>query len=399
MKFRESRSKLLRLAVALGVVAVLVGVAFLLVQRKQDELRRAPEYGQRPRPVTVAKASEGEFSKELEYLAVVESAQRADVIARVSAEVRDVLVDEGTAVQAGEVLARLDPREPRQRLDGLGAQIDETRAELAANAARIDGLKASANYWRREAQRFITLGEQGAVPASESEQALQKAAEVEGQLEATRQQTRVLENRIERLRHEKAAQQTRLSYYTIESPWAGTVTRRHVDGGDMARPDKLLFEIEPTARLKLVFDVPQTDLPAVQQGLPVRYRVDGRWRRQPLGLLYPTMNTARMKRAEVTLPDAPDAWTSGSYVPVSVVVQSYAEATLVPRSALIADPRGKTHVFVVDGDRLRAREVIVLGHEGDRAAVRGLEPGREVALHTYLGWAQMTSNEKVKAIR
>ena len=61
MNFRALGSKLLRLGLALGVVVVLVGAGILLVQRKQAELRESPEYGQRPRPVSVAKSTEGHF--------------------------------------------------------------------------------------------------------------------------------------------------------------------------------------------------------------------------------------------------------------------------------------------------------------------------------------------------
>ena len=167
----------------------------------------------------------------------------------------------------------------------------------------------------------------------------------------------------------------------------------------MASPGKLLFEIEPAADLKLTFDVPQTDLPAVKQGLAGA--LPGR--RSVASSAAGFVVSGDEHRADEASGDAaagdPNPFTSGAYVPVSVVLERYAKATLIPRSAVIADPSGEPHVFVVEENRLQAQKVSVLGYDGEQAAVHGLAPGREVAVHTYLGWAQLASGEKVKAIR
>jgi RND family efflux transporter MFP subunit len=383
----------------LVVAAGLVALALFLIQRKQAELATAPAYGEKPRPITVVEARKGDFAEQRDYLAVVEPGTRANITARVSATIEAVLIDEGQRVSKGQPLVRLDDREARQRLEAIEAQIAEAKAERAGTRARIEALTVSAEYWRKEAKRYTRLGKQGAVPESEAEKARQKASEVEGELEATQQQAEAITSRIARLKKEKASQQTRLSYYTIESPWEGVVTNRHVDTGDMATPSKVLCEIEPAADLKLVFDVPQNDRPAVREGLTVRFRVDGNTYQQPLDLLYPTMNDARMRRAEVPLQKASTDLTSGAYIPVSVELKQYDRATLLPRSCLINSPKSEAHVFVVTDDRLHAQAVTVLGHANGQVAVRGVKAGATVVRHTYLGWARLTAGEKVEPIR
>jgi RND family efflux transporter MFP subunit len=369
-----------------------------LVQRKRADLAGAPAFGERPRPVTVVEARKGEFTRQRDYLAVVEPATRAEMTARVSARVMEMLVDEGERVRKGQPLVRLDAREPRQQLNVIDAQIAEARAERSATRARLEALEVSAEYWRKEASRFEKLGDTGAVPVSDMEKALQKASEIEGELEAAQQQAEALTSRIQRLKKEKAQQQTRLGYYTMKSPMEGVITRRHVDPGDMASLNQPLCEVEPANDLRFAFDVPQEDVSSLREGLTVRYQVNGQARQGPLELLYPTLNRARMMRAEVPLNKTPPALTSGAYVPVSVVLDEYESATLLPRSCLIDSPEDKPHVFTVTDGRLTARAVEVLGFTGETVAVRGVEADAKVVHHTYLGWATLTAGEKVEPI-
>jgi multidrug efflux pump subunit AcrA (membrane-fusion protein) len=116
--------------------------------------------------------------------------------------------------------------------------------------------------------------------------------------------------------------------------------------------------------------------------------------------MHPSLNKARMMRAEVRLQDrAERGLDPGMYVPVSVVLDILRDATLVPRSSLIPSPEGQKHVFAVKDGRLEPRPVEVLGASGDRAAVAGIDPGASVVENTFLGWARLSSGEKVEAVR
>jgi hypothetical protein len=56
-------------------------------------------------------------------------------------------------------------------------------------------------------------------------------------------------------------------------------------------------------------------------------------------------------------------------------------------------------VFVVRDGQLEARPVNVVGSSGDDVAVEGLEAGQEVVLSTFLGWATLSSGQKVEVMR
>jgi RND family efflux transporter MFP subunit len=330
----------------------------MLVKHKKQMLAQAPRYGMRPTPVRVASARVGDLQKTRDYLAVVEPIRSAKVSARVTATVEKVLHDENEPVKAGDVLVVLDSR------------------EIAASVSSITETYA---YWEREARRDKTLAEKGAIPGAQAEGTSDKASEVKGRL---------------------AVAETQLSYCTIRSPYNGILSRRIVDPGDIAVPGKTLMVIEDRSRLKLGFDIPQQDLPKIREGLEVIYSVAGKERTAVLSRLFPSLNAARMLRAEVDLDGADAAGlSSGAYVPLQVVLRNSKNVTLVPAASLVESPDRNSHVFIVRDGHLVARPVNVIGSNGDEVAVEGVQEGEQVVLSTFLGWAQLASGQMVEVAK
>jgi RND family efflux transporter MFP subunit len=350
--------KSVRILIILVAVAVFAGGGIMLVKHKKQMLAQAPRYGMRPTPVRVASARVGDLQKTRDYLAVVEPIRSAKVSARVTATVEKVLHDENEPVKAGDVLVVLDSR------------------EIAASVSSITETYA---YWEREARRDKTLAEKGAIPGAQAEGTSDKASEVKGRL---------------------AVAETQLSYCTIRSPYNGILSRRIVDPGDIAVPGKTLMVIEDRSRLKLGFDIPQQDLPKIREGLEVIYSVAGKERTAVLSRLFPSLNAARMLRAEVDLDGADAAGlSSGAYVPLQVVLRNSKNVTLVPAASLVESPDRNSHVFIVRDGHLVARPVNVIGSNGDEVAVEGVQEGEQVVLSTFLGWAQLASGQMVEVAK
>ncbi|MEF8788460.1 MAG: efflux RND transporter periplasmic adaptor subunit [Planctomycetota bacterium] len=392
--------RILRIAIILLVVAALAGAGYYLLRRKQKQLAQVPEYELEPRPVTVSEAQQGTLTVTRDYLAVVEPARQAEIAPRVTAPVEEISVDEGDRVEAGDVLVRLDAEEAQHRLASLNSKIEQARAERAAKQATIASLESSVEYWKKEARRD-SLAEKDAIPDAQAEKTADRATEVKSSLQAARDNLRAVRHRITSLQQQKKEMQTKLEYYTLRSPADGVVARRMVDPGDLASRGKPVLQVESRNAMRLTFDVPQEDLPAVEEDLPVSYRSGGRKRTTPLTLMYPSLNEARMMRAEAWISDdeKQTGLTPGAYVPISVVLSRREEATLVPRSSVIESPDGGDYVFAVADGRLDARSGEVLGHADDRAAVTGVAPGTTVVRNTYLGWARLASGDKVEAVQ
>lgn len=388
-----------RIAIAVLAILCLLGGGIFLLKQKKKELSQTPAYGTRARPVTVAKAKKDDLRLEKQYLAVVEPVRQADVSSRVTAVVESIRVDEGQRVKTGDVLAELDAREVEYTIEAASSRIEQARAELAGNRATVRALEKSHKYWQAEKKRALALTEKNAISDSDAEQTAERAADIRGKLTAAREQSRAIEKQIQALEKQKAELAARRSYYTLTSPFDGVVTRRLADPGDMAAPSKNLFTVQDRSGVKLAFDVPQKDLPEVHQGLPAVFKINGGTQKAEIGLMEPAMDKAKMMRAEIWLDRAAAAGlVPGAYLPVTISVAQLEDVILLPASALIEGPQGRTHVFTVKDKTLSATPVQLLGRAADRAAIRGIDADTQVVKNTYLGWATLSSGQKVEVV-
>ncbi len=391
--------RIARTLVVLAVAAALVLFGIFLIRRKKNELAQAPKYGVRPVPVQVTTAKLGNLSTKIDYLAVVEPVRTANISARLTAAVDKLLCDEGDMVKAGEVLIILDGREIRDDIASLQADIAQAQAELAANEATVTSLDSSVAYWNREANRDKTLADKGDIPGSQAEATADKASEFKGRLNAVKNGSTAFEHLIDSLGHKKAQLETRLSYCTIKSPYNGLVTQRLVDPGDLASSGKKLLVVEDRSQLKLAFDIPQQDLSRVHEGLDVVFSVSAAPRRAKLSHLFPSLNMARMMRAEVFISGSrTDGLSCGEYISASVILDELKNVVLLPASCLVECSKHFQHVFVVNNGKLSHHKVKVLASTEDAVAVEGVEPDEQVVTNTFLGWTRLSGDMKVEVL-
>jgi len=391
---------IIRIFIVPLIVAALVLFAVALVRHKRKELSHAPKYGTRPIPVRVTTAKKGNISTKIDYLAVVEPVQVANVSARLTATVDKLLCDEGDTVKAGDVLVVLDGREIKDNIAAVEADIAQAQADLAANQATVTSLENSAAYWNREAERDKTLADKGDIAGSQAEATADKASEFKGKLDAAKHKSTALQHLISSLQSKKAQLETKLSYCTIKSPYNGLVTQRLVDPGDLASPGKKLLVVEDRNQLKLAFDIPQQDLSRVHEGLDVKFNVSGTVSRAKLSHMFPSLDKARMLRAEVFLSGSQrNGLSIGQYVEASVVLDEIKDVILVPASCLVECPKHLQHVFVINGDKLTHPIVKVLASSGDTVAIEGIEPDTQVVTNTFLGWTILSGGKKVEVLK
>lgn len=394
--FIKILKKLLLLLIVVAILGALVRGGMMQIQRKKEALAKAPKYGMQPLPVRVVTAEGGSFETKLNYLAVVQPMKTAEVSARLTATIDEVLFDEKDHVKAGDELFVLDGRQIESDLKSLDAQIEAAQAELAANQASTRALAKTVAYWKRQADRDQKLAESGAIPGAQAEGTADKADESEGQLVASEARSKAIESQVGALVAKRASLEVQLSYTRITAPFDAVVSQRLVDPGDLASPGKTLMILEDRDGLKLAFDVPQADLSTVHEGLPV---LIGK-RRVKLSHLFPSLDHARMLRAEVFLgPQASAELSPGAWIPVEVVTGKLEAVSLLPVSTLIESPDGHPSVFVVRDHKLESRPVEVMAREGGQLAVRGVDAAETVVQSTFLGWARLASGMDVELIR
>ena len=267
------------------------------------------------------------------FPAAVVSERSAEVATRMSGTVEQVLVDVGSRVQAGDLLVRLDASDIRARMSAARANM-----ELAERSYR----------------RVESLAADGAASQAELD-------EVTARLEAARAGL-----------EEAAVQET---YAEVRAPFAGEITRRSVDGGDLAVPGRPLLTMVAPETLKVTADLPAHRAGSVVPGRTVSVRIAGLDR--PLTAEVARVVNAlgagsRTFRVEARLLDAPPSVLSGSYARLEVRRQVEGPRW-VPADAVVR--RGQLRgVYAVEEDTLRLRWVR-LGEEVDGAVELLAAPG------------------------
>jgi RND family efflux transporter MFP subunit len=260
--------------------------------------------------------------------------------AKVASLVRDRIVDlcycEGKTVAKGDVLVRLDDREPKAQLQELRAREDFAKREMARVTSLLDrGFATTQAFERmstdlRQVQALISL-----------------------QLE-------------------------KLVEYTITSPMDGVVLRRDGEIGEIADVGQILFRVGVPKPLQVVAEVNEEDIPRVVVGQAVLLRTDAFAGRRLDGTVHEITPmgdaVAKTYRIRIALPDDTPLHV-GMSVEANVIAREKKDALLVPADAV----QGQ-QVLVLDGDRLRRRKVEI-GIRGTRNVeiLSGLGEGERVA--------------------
>jgi len=185
------------------------------------------------------------------------------VAARRGGIVREVLVQEGDTVTAGQILARQEDDEPRLALQTAAA-------DLAAAEAQLRLIQVDIRTARREHDRLQQLVATNFVAAQRMDQARDAIAQAEARLGS--QQAAV---QTARARRDQAAYNVELT--VIRAPANGRIVRRYANPGAGASTLNVsnLFDLEPDAPRIARAEIVESDIPNVATGQAVEITPEG----------------------------------------------------------------------------------------------------------------------------
>lgn len=279
--------------------------------------------------------------------------QQTDLAANAAGRVLATLVERGSEVKTGDLVARLDVR---------AASL--SAAEARANA---DITRTRAETAKRDCDRYAALLAQGAIAQGDYDRVADQCSTSGGSIAAAQ------------ARAASAAQM--VGDGLIRAPFAGVVTERYVNVGEFVRQDTKVVSLVAVDSLRLEFSVPEADLGAVKQGGAMTFTVPTFPGRSFVGTVRfisaAVRETTRDMIAEAVVDNADRALRPGMFASISLLVGE-APMPVVPRTAVV-EKDGRTHVFAVVDQRLEERIVQTGAPKGDLVAiVRGLRSGEKV---------------------
>jgi RND family efflux transporter MFP subunit len=283
----------------------------------------------------------------------VEAVHQSTVSAQTAGRVAAIYYDVNDFVKAGSLIVSIRSTEQAASLTQAQAALKEAVAREAEAQTRYQRIE---DMYQRRVVAKATFDEASAA----RDAAVARLIAARAGLEAAREG---------------------VSYTEIRAPYAGVVTRKHVQVGEAVAPGTPLMTGASLDELRVVAEVPQSVIGEVRSVRKAAVYVDGR-RIESTGLtIFPAAEPdSNTFRARIELPKGVEGLAPGMFVKLGLVTGED-DRILVPRTAIVerSEMRG---VYVVAADGRVTLRQVRLGHaRGDRVEIlAGLAPGERVAL-------------------
>ena len=337
--------------VAAAIALLLAVAAWLMFARRTIPVRTA---------TAVSAAAGSDAGAVLQATGYVTARRQATVSAQITGTLTAVLIEEGDRVKRNQVLARLDDR-------GYKAALDAATAQAQAAHALVAQYQAQLTQDLRDAARDQTLAAQGLVSRQAAEQTRTVVATARAQLAAQQKQVAAAD---------AAAEQARVNfnYTVVRAPFGGVITTKDAQVGEIISPLSAgggftrtgVGTIVDMDSLEVDVDVSETYIGRVHPGMPAEAVLDAYpdWKIPAHVIaIVPTADRGKATiKVRVALEQkdpriVPDMGVRVSFLEAKAAKAAPAlQGALVPAAAIVTRA-GQRMVFVIDGNRVRARDV------------------------------------------
>lgn len=348
-----------------------------------------------PRQVRVVAASEEGLVRSIAVTGTLAAEEQVAVSLKVTGRLDTLLVDLGSSVREGQVIATLSPTDFNLRVNQSRAALQQGRARLglppdgtddsvtAENTAIVREARAVLDEAKLTNDRAETFVKEGIGTRADMDRAIAALRVAESRyqdaIEEVRNRQAVLQQRRSEL--ELADQAVRDS--SLTAPFSGMVRERHATVGQFLAAGTPVVTIVRMNPLRLRLAVPERAATSVRLNQDVRVTLEGD----------ATVHTGRVARVSPAIDESSrtlmvEAEVSnkgallrpGSFANAEIVLQAQEKAIVVPTSALVTFAGVDKVLVVADGKSVEKR-VSTGRREGDRVEiVSGLNAGEQVVV-------------------
>jgi membrane fusion protein (multidrug efflux system) len=301
--------------------------------------------------VALIPVTKGKLSSSITVPGELQPFLQVDLYAKINSYVKTLLVDIGSQVHKGQLLATLEAPEINSQLEQAKSVIQQNKAVFYASKATYDRL-------------YNTSKTPGTVSLNDLEQAIAKMRSDSANVEAAKSAYK-----------EVAAN---LEYLQVRAPFDGVVTVRNINLGTYVGPsgggsNQPLLIVEDHKRLRLVISVPENYTGGLNNNSEVTFTVkalQGEKFTAPVKRLAGALDQKlRSERLEVDVLNKDNRLLPNMYADVDVPLPSRDSAFIVPKTAVVTSTE---KVFVIR---------VVNNHAQWVNVQKGLEAGDSMEIH------------------
>ena len=317
----------------------------------------------------------------LQATGYVTARRLATVSAQITGTVSELLIEEGVHVDAGQVLARLEDTAQK-------AMLAQAQAGLHAAEASLGQTQAQLAQSRRDYARAQDLAARKLVSTQSAEQA-------HTQVDALSAQAAAQTKQIDLAKAQVSAAQVQLDYCTVRAPFAGVITARAAQVGEIVSPLSAgggftrtgIGTIVDMDSLEIEVDVTESYINRVEPKQPAQAILDAYPEWKIPAHVIAIIPTADRGKATVKVRVAieqkdprvlPDMGVRVSFLEAAQkVAAAPPKGVLVPATAIV-QREGKSVVYTIDSDRAHAKVVTPGQSYSDLRLVEGITAGSRV---------------------
>jgi len=307
-------------------------------------------------PIEIAEVKEKTLIKKITYIGTVESQNSVQLSANVPGQIMEINFQEGELVKKGDIVATLDDRHIRAKMNTTDAKIERNRLNR--------------DYLLEEEFKYQTLLEEGAI----SESAYKKIKHEKDMAEAQLQELHAVKNEL----------LVSLDEAIIKSPIDGKIRQVNYDPGDMAMTGKPIIVIDEISSLSVTVNIPESDLNKIHKDTPAILKISGFTEiiETNVKTITPSINpetrVGKMELKGLDI-DTQESYIMGASVLVEFIIEEIDYAIVIPESA-IKELSQKKVVYLIKDGNVEETPVKIGSQDGKNIQIlEGLKIGDQVA--------------------
>jgi len=383
------------LVLAALVVAVSLAAACGKSQAKDESAANSnPQPAATPTPVDVATAPAitRNLQRDVEVVGSFAADEEVVVSAQAAGELSQLDVDFGSYVSQGQVIATIDQRDAKLKVEQAEATLKQTIARLGMKEgegfdsnqnADVRVAKSQLDWAKMELDRSAKLIEKGDIPRSAYDEKLTNhnlaQARHQAALDSVNQQLAVVEQQKAALALAKKA----VTDTVVRSPISGAVKEKHASRGSYLTVNGKIVTLVKINPLRLRADIPESSAAAVRTGQTINVTVDAFPNRAFTGRIVrigPSLDEkTRALTVEAQVSNSGNLLRPGMFAKSQLITSQNAPAVMIPQRAVVT-AAGLSKVFVIENGRASERIVKTGASDADLIEiVEGVKDGETVA--------------------
>lgn len=346
-----------------------------------------------PIEVTTAAVIERGANRSVEVVGSLAAEDEVTVSSQASGNLADITVDLGSAVRRGQVIARIDQRELKLKVDQAEGTLHQAEARLGVKRGeRIDPQKqpdvrlafAALERARYDLNASRSLAESGDISRQQLDVYQKTVDQAEARYQAALENVRNLEAIIEEKRAALDLAKKQLTDTDIVSPINGVVKEKAASRGEYLQPGKPIVTIVQVDPLRLRADIPEYAAASVRTGQTMTLTVEAFPGRSFTGRVVrigPSLNEqTRALTVEAEVRNPGNSLRPGMFAKSNLITAKDAIAVMAPRRA-VQVIAGLNKIFVIENGRASERIVKLGASDGDLIEIlEGVKSGDVVAV-------------------